>query len=212
LNRRRKTVGRCPDCHFFRPFCICNAITRIELSTKVCLVVHAKELRRSTNTGRLAVRALINSEMRIRGQGTETLDLADLLTSSYRSFLLYPSTDAVELNNELLARERAPIQLIVPDGSWRQASKVHYRHRELKDVQRVMIKAPDRSKFSLRRQHREEGMATLQAIAHALGIIEGDLVKDQLLRLYYAIVRETLRGRGASVSQTRELMSIAEPI
>ncbi len=118
----------------------------------------------------------------------------------------------MELNNELLARERAPIQLIVPDGSWRQASKVHYRHRELKDVQRVMIKAPDRSKFSLRRQHREEGMATLQAIAHALGIIEGDLVKDQLLRLYNAIVRETLRGRGASVSQTRELMSFAEPI
>ena len=50
--------------------------------------------------------------------------------------------------------------------------------------------------FHLRAQHRQEGMATLQAIAHALGVIEGDLVKAQLMKLYHAKLEQTLIGRG----------------
>jgi len=142
------------------------------------------------------LRALVNSEMRVRGETREPLDLSDLLTDRYRTFLFYPTVDAVELDHELVAQERTPIQLLVPDGTWRQARKVHYRHRELKDVPRVKISAPDISKFHLRAQHRPEGMATLQAIAHGLGVIEGDLVKEQLMKLYDAKVERTLIGRG----------------
>ena len=162
----------------------------------MCLIFHVNELKRSSNTGRLALRALVNSEMRVRGETKEALDLSDLLTDRYRTFLFYPSDDAVELNNELVAQDRRPIQLIVPDGSWRQAGKVQFRHHELKDVLRVKIGTPDISKFHLRAQHRPEGMATLQAVAHALGVIEGDLVKAQLMKLYQAKVERTLIGRG----------------
>lgn len=166
------------------------------MNTRVCLIVHVNELKRSSNTGRLALRALVNSEMRVRGETRESLDLGDLLTHRYRTFLFYPSVDAVELDSELVAQTRTPIQLIVPDGTWRQARKVHSRHYELKDVPRVKISTPDSSRFQLRAQHRPEGMATLQAIAHALGVIEGGLVKAQLMKLYDAKVERTLIGRG----------------
>ena len=138
----------------------------------------------------------MNSEMRVRGQTRETLDLRDLLTPQYRTLLFYPSDNAVELDKELVAQDQKPIQLIVPDGTWRQASKVHFRHHELQDVKRVMISTPNISKFHLRAQHRREGMATLQAIAYALGVIEGDLVKAQLMKLYHAKLEQTLIGRG----------------
>jgi hypothetical protein len=39
-------------------------------------------------------------------------------------------------------------------------------------------------------------MATLQAIAHGLGVIEGDLVGAQLMKLYHAKIERTLIGRG----------------
>ncbi|MCH8321047.1 MAG: DTW domain-containing protein, partial [Acidobacteria bacterium] len=58
-------------------------------------------------------------------------------------------------------QERTPIQLIVPDGTWRQARKIHSRHQELKDVQRVKIGTPNNLAFQLRTQSRPEGMATL---------------------------------------------------
>jgi DTW domain-containing protein YfiP len=134
--------------------------------------------------------------MRIRGEGRETLDLKDLLTPQYRTFLFYPSEDAVELDTELVGRQPTPIQLIVPDGTWRQARKLHVRHPELKNVPRVKIGAPKHPVFQLRAQSRPERMATLQSIAHALGIIEGDRVEAQLMKLYHAKIERTLIGRG----------------
>ncbi len=169
---------------------------RIELNTRICLVIHHRELTRSSNTGLLAFRALVNSEMRIRGEKKGTLDLSDLFTSRYRTFLFYPSEDAVELDEELVRQQATPIQLIVPDGTWRQARKLHIRHPELKDVQRVKISAPNHSTFQLRAQSRPERMATLQAIAHGLGVIEGDRVRAQLMRLYQTKIERTLIGRG----------------
>jgi DTW domain-containing protein YfiP len=179
---------------------MCDSIPRIELHTRICLVVHHRELTRSSNTGLLALRALVNSEMRVRGETKDTLDLSDLLTSRYRTFLLYPSDNAIELDEKLIAQETTPIQLIVPDGTWRQARKVHYRHPELKNVQRVKMSMPNSLIFQLRAQYKPERMVTLQAIAQGLGIIEGEAVESQLLKLYRTKVERTLSGRGLSIS------------
>src|SRR5713226_3545020 len=129
-----RTKDSCPICYLTRALCIGDSIPTLDLNTRVCLVIHVNELKRSSNTGRLALRALVNSEMRVRGETKEALDLSDLLTDRYRTFLFYPSVDAVELDHELVAQDGRPIQLIVPDGTWRQAGKVRFRHRELKDV------------------------------------------------------------------------------
>jgi DTW domain-containing protein YfiP len=179
---------------------MCDSIPRIELRTRICLVVHHRELTRSSNTGLLALRALVNSEMRVRGETMETLDLSDLLTARYRTFLLYPSDDAIELDEKLIAQESKPIQLIVPDGTWRQARKVHYRHPELKNVQRVKMSTRNSSVFQLRAQYKPERMVTLQAIAQCLGIIEGEVVERQLMKLYRTKVERTLGGRGLLIS------------
>lgn len=192
----RKAKQPCPMCGASRALCLCDAMPRMELKTKVCLIIHHRELSRSSNTGLLALRALANSEMRIRGEGRETLDLTDLLTPHYRTFLFFPSEDAVELDRALVLEQRAPIQLIVPDGTWRQASKISSRHPQLKDLPRVKIGAPSGPTVQLRAQSRPEGMATLQAIAYGLGIIEGDLVRVQLMKLYQARIERALIARG----------------
>lgn len=192
----RKTKEPCEVCFMHPRFCLCAAIPKLDLKTRLCLVVHYRELRRTTNTGSLAVQALKNSEMRVRGQDRAGLDLGDLLNSNYRTLLFYPSDEAVDLTPEFVAADPRPVQLIVPDGNWRQASKVHYRHKELADVPRVMIKAANTAKYHLRVEHMEEGMATLQAIAHAMGVLEGDEVKKSLMALYNLKLERTLLGRG----------------
>ena len=90
--------GCCEACGASPTACLCDAVPRIELKTKICLVIHHRELSRRSNTGLLAIRALVNSEVRVRGERREALDLKDLLTGQYRSFLFYPSADAVELD------------------------------------------------------------------------------------------------------------------
>lgn len=196
LSRSRKPQDPCQECFLHKERCICEFIPCLTLQTKISLVVHAKELKRTTNTGRLAIKALPNSVMRIRGLERETLDLTDLLIPTYRTLLFYPSDDAVELTEELVKASALPIQLIVPDGNWRQASKVHYRHHELKDIPRVKISTPNIATAHIRAETTEAGMATLEAIAHALGIIEGEEVKQELLKFFQKKLEGTLRGRG----------------
>lgn len=197
FNRKRKTKNPCPGCGLHLSLCICELIPNLDLKTRVCLVIHQRELKRTTNTGKLIVKSLVNSEMRIRGElHKQSLDLSDLLTPMYRTVLFFPSTDAIELTNEFVKQSALPIQLIVPDGNWRQASKVCSRQPELKNIVRVKLSTPNRSSQHLRSEHFSEGMATLRAVAQALEIIEGPTVSEPLIKLYQAKLKNTLIGRG----------------
>ena len=99
---KRKTQDPCETCLLHRERCICEFIPTLNLKTKLILIIHARELKRTTNTGTLAVKALVNSEIFVRGQINEPLDLSPLLNPAYRSVLFYPSTDAVELTPDFV--------------------------------------------------------------------------------------------------------------
>jgi DTW domain-containing protein YfiP len=199
FSRKRKTKDPCPGCRLNKQLCICASIPRLDLRTRVSLIVHAKELKRTTNTGRLAIQALMNSDMRVRGQERERMDLSDLLDPDYTSLFFFPSEDATELTHEFAAQLEKPVQLIVPDGNWRQASKVHSRHPELRHLPRVKIAHINDSKFFLRKESSAEGMATLQAVAHALRYFEGEDAYRSLVSLYEAKLYATLKGRPPAI-------------
>lgn len=193
--RQRKTKDPCQGCFLHKNLCICDQIPSLDLSTKIILVIHAKELKRTTNTGRLALKALTNSEMWVRGSDSEALDLSPILQNNYQSYLLYPSEQAIDLS-EIILHPQKPIQLIVPDGNWRQASKVHRRHPELQQIPHVKMNTKNTAHQHLRKEHFAEGLSTLEAIAIALGLIEGPQIEESLTQLYQAKLNGTLKGRG----------------
>ena len=197
LDRKRKTKDPCLECGLRKDLCLCSLIPSLDLKTKLVLVIHHRELKRTTNTGRLAIKSLKNSEMRIRGEkGRGPRDLTDLLTPNYRTLLFFPSDDARELTSSFISEQPLPIQLIVPDGNWRQASKVSTRHPELNNVERVKISTPNTGEHHLRVEHFDEGMSTLQAIAMAFGVIEGHEIGQKLNSLYQEKLNRTLKARG----------------
>lgn len=172
--------------------CFCQEIPRIETRTRVSVLVHAKELKRTTNTGRLATLALTNSALFIRGLRDVEVDARSLAdASSYEPVLFFPSEDA----EELVPHDR-PVHLIVPDGNWRQASKVHTRYPEFAELKRVKISARNTATHFLRKETTPEGMATLQAIAEALGIVESREVRDKLMAIYDLKLMRTMKARG----------------
>ncbi len=200
MDRKRKTKDPCAVCGLHKNLCICDLIPNLKLATKLSLVVHAKELKRTTNTGRLAIRALTNSKMYVRGKERETLDLSHFLNDDYQPLFFYPTENAEELTKDFLSQFSKPIHLIVPDGNWRQASKVHIRHKELSHIPRVKISSQNTSTAHLRAEHMTEGMATLEAIAHAMKVIEGEDTFQSLIGVYNAKLDRTLQGRGIQIS------------
>ncbi len=199
LDRKRKTKEPCQKCFLHLKRCICHLLVKMRTETKVTLIVHHRELKRTTNTGRLAIEALTNSEMLIRGLKGAPLDLKPIENEreSY-PLLFFPGEESVELTHDYLLKIDKPIHLIVPDGNWRQASKVGQRHPELSKIPRVQITKPNLQKFHLRNESSRAGMATLQAIAEALRIIEGEVVFEHLMKIYNAKLTQTLYGRGIS--------------
>lgn len=201
----------CPLCQRSAALCLCAITPRLALRTKVTLIIHHRELARASNTGLLAARSLVNTDVRVRGEGRDPLDLSDLLSREYRSYVLFPASGAVLLTPESIDPGQGPIQLIVPDGTWRQARKLHTRHPELSALPRLKLGAPAQKTFQLRAQSRDEGMATLQAVAEALGIIEGAGVRQALMRLYQAKIQRTLERRGMTAEERARLFAKARP-
>ena len=161
--------------------------------------MHYREYCGTTNTARLAKLVLPDCSILIRGRPEQLLDGEKILDPKFQPLLLYPTEDSLELNAELLARFDRPINLLVPDGSWRQASKVPKRELFLKDVPRVKVSSSVLSTYRLRREPKPEGLATFEAISRALGVIEGAAVKESLDRLFDQMVTRTLRTRGTRV-------------
>jgi DTW domain-containing protein YfiP len=199
FERKRKTKNPCPTCALHLERCICAAIPKLNLRTKLSLIIHHKEMKRTTNTGQLAVHALENSEMVIRGQDHVRSDLSYLLSPDYDSYVLYPSEGAIELDTLSSIK---PVQLIVADGNWRQAGKVNQRHPELRHLPRVKISRENLAQFHLRKEHFSEGFSTLEAIAMAFGVLEGEAVGNSLMSLYRAKLSATAAGRGHAIDPT----------
>jgi DTW domain-containing protein len=180
--------------------CVCALIPRLSTRTTLLLVMHRTEDKKSTNTGRLATEALENSRIVLRGgEHDEDADLS--WSPDTRPLLLFPAGGAEPLDTlASIPGDDRPVTLIVPDGNWRQASKVHRRVASLRDVPCVTLRPGEPSVYRLRSEAQVTGLATLEAIARALAILEGDAgpaVERALLAVFRAMVERTLWSRGA---------------
>ncbi len=178
--------------------CICPAIPRYVLATRLVLVMHRRELHKPTATGPLALEALATSELRIHGHRERPLDCSDLNVPDRRTLLLYPGEDASVLNRELLERDNRPVTLVVPDGNWGQAARMGRRLPGLGHAEMVRLPDGPPTAWGIRREHHPQGLATFEAIARALGIIESPAVQDGLEGLFLLMVQRTRQAQGCS--------------
>lgn len=177
------------------PHCVCALLPRLDLRTRLVLILHRYEARKPTNTGQLAASCLVNSEIIVRGhEGKPTAPL--VWGDDVQPVFLFPHEDARPLA-EIAARGK-PIVLVVPDGTWRQASKVRARVAGLADIPCVTLPPGEPTQYRLRAEHREGGLATIEAIARALAITEGPAVRAALEEVFDQVVARTLYTRGSA--------------
>lgn len=193
MSRRGNSGVRCAGCRLHQSLCACSLLPKLETRTKIVLFIHYFEDRKSTNTGRLATRCLRNSEVVIRGREAEP-SATFVRDAATRPLLLFPHEDALPLSDFLGSAE--PVTLIVPDGTWRQASKVRNRVRGLSEVPCVSLPPGPRSRYRLRFEPHLAGLSTLEAIARALGMLEGPDVQLALERVFETVVERALWSRG----------------
>lgn len=194
MTRRANLAHRCPRCLLHLGLCLCEELPRLQTRTRLSLLIHRSEDRKPTNTGRLAAMSLSNSEVLVRGDRAAGEPPLSWPVGS-TPLLLFPSDDAAPLDE--LAPSLGAVTLIVPDGTWRQAFKVQHRVPALATVARVKLPAGPGTEYRLRAQSRPAGVSTIEAIARALGVLDGPDVEAGLLRVFRMMVDRTLWARGA---------------
>lgn len=192
MSRRNNAAFRCSGCRLHGSLCICALIPKIATRTRLVLMIHRIEVRKPTNTGLLGAACLTNSEIFVRGH--EARHAAPFVAPpDTQPILLFPHENAVPLDAFHADR---PVTLIVPDGTWRQASKVRQRVPGLADVPCVMLPPDAPSRYRLRAEAHGHGLATIEAIARAMGILEGEPVRRAIEQVFHTMVDRTLWVRG----------------
>ena len=90
LRMRSRKIARCGGCGLYPQLCVCSSLPALQTRVEVVVLVHRLERFKSTNTGRLATRALA------RGLCVARDRLSPLaVTPVPRSYVLFPRPDAM---------------------------------------------------------------------------------------------------------------------
>lgn len=187
---------RCSRCRLHQELCLCQLFPKIETRTRVVVLMHAQEEVKPTNTGRLAHLCLPNSEIRLSGtEDRKPLNIEGLNGEVQETWMLHLSHESSDLTPAMVPAH--PIRLLVPDGTWSQASRLGSKlARKLPNVKHVMLKADAPSNYRLRSEHHPDGLATFEAIARALGVIEGPAIRTEMERFFQIATDRMLYTRG----------------
>lgn len=176
--------------------CVCEHIVPLDLETRVVLIMHYKELPKTTATGPMALAALNNSELHVHGLRDQPVELDHLHDTGRRVLVLFPQEGACPLSEAFRNEDPRPVTLVVPDGSWRQASRMPKRIAALVRAQPVTLPSGPMTRWGLRRETDPSGLATFEAIARALGYLESAAVQLELEGSFERMVTATCQNRG----------------
>lgn len=184
-------AARCPRCALHLDLCFCAEVEPLAVETRVVVVQHGKEHSRTSNSGRLVPVALRGGELRLRGAPGVPFAADDLHDPRRRTVLLYPLP-----GTPILAPDGRPVTLLVPDGNWAQARKLVQREPALLAAERAALPPGPPSTYRLRTHPDPSRVSTFEAVARALGVLEGPAVQAQLERVFAVFVERTLYRRG----------------
>jgi DTW domain-containing protein YfiP len=193
--KRGFRTPRCSACRLPEPLCACHLLPRLAVRARVVLFLHRREVISSTNTGRLAAQMLEGAEMRELGR--DPAEGVGAALPAGRRLVLFPREGARELTAEDGAGEGGePVVLLVPDGTWGAARRMMHRVPELAGAEVVTLPAAaGPSRYRLRSSEREGALCTLEAVARALGILEGEAVEGALMGALEAFVERGMLAR-----------------
>jgi len=161
----------CLRCLRPEPFCVCSELVPAPSRTRVVILQHPREARLAICSAWLTRIALENAEIR-RGVRFDDDPGVAAAAATPGAAVLFPGEGAAPAASR--AADPPPVLLVV-DGTWHQAGKILEASALLRGLPRLAVDAGRPSGYrELRREPGREHLSTLEAVALALGDLEGD--------------------------------------
>lgn len=207
---RTRRIPRCATCALPPPLCLCAELPALAVSSRarVVLLMHCAEQHKSTSTARLLARVLPGAVLRIRGASSRAQPPP---LPEGRRLLLFPHPAAPVLSPAMVGSD--PVVLLVPDGTWKQARRITQRDPDARDAEPVSLAPGPPSRYGLRRNPLPGTLSTFEAVARALGALEGAELEARLMEAFDLWVARSLevRERGELVAEACRAQSARAP-
>lgn len=188
---RSRRIPRCVACWLPPSLCVCDLLVPLDLRTRLVILVHHVERIKSSNTGRLVAKMVPQPIVRVHGDPAREPHAP---IPDGPLFLLFPDPNAIELSPTMNLGSVPPV-LIVPDGSWPQARRMCRRDPIAKNATIVKLPEGAPTRYGLRRNARTGTVSTMEAVARALGILEGPAIEEKMLTAFEAFVDRSMYVR-----------------
>jgi len=162
---------------------------------KFTLLTHFKELGKPSNTGKLVVEILGSAARQVRWDRINPPAALVKEIEAGGVALIYPGA-ADEAEGDLTGIGH----VILIDGTWHEARRIHQRSPYLQQVPRVCLRPAGKSVYNLRKNQKESGLCTAECVMEILRSTGNCADAERLRERFLAFIRPlgTMRGESGN--------------
>jgi len=151
---------------------------------KITLLTHFKEFDKRSNTGRLVVDVLGSAAEQVRwDRMNPPATLLEEIEGGGVA-LIYPGS-MDETGDDLTDIH----QVILIDGTWHEARKIHQRSPYLQKIRRICLQTGEKSVYNLRKNQKESGLCTAECVIEVLRLSGNVAEAERLRERFLAFIR-----------------------
>jgi DTW domain-containing protein YfiP len=149
---------------------MCEHIRAIDTQTKFVILMHPKEFKKVKNgTGHLTHLSLLNSELFV-GIDFTYHERVNAILQHYESYILYPSSKAMNLTHEPL-HVKKNIAIFIIDSTWACALKIMRSSQNLRGLAHISFEPTKHSEFKIKEQPFEYCLSTMESTLSVLELL-----------------------------------------
>ncbi|MBM4061857.1 MAG: DTW domain-containing protein, partial [Planctomycetes bacterium] len=160
---------RCYRCMRPLRLCLCGGLPTVPTRTRIVVLQHPQEHRHPFGSARFVRLCLPNSELHV-AYGGLTGDLLTPIDVPPDTAVLYPHPRATDL--AALPAAARPGTLLVLDGTWAHAKRLHAMNPWLQRLRHVRFVPRVPSRYRIRREPHADCVSTIEATVEALHLLE----------------------------------------
>ncbi|RXK07536.1 hypothetical protein CRV07_03480 [Halarcobacter ebronensis] len=152
---------------------MCKFIKSIDTNTRFVILMHPKEYRKTKNgTGHFTNLSLKNSELIVGIDFSNNKRVNEIINNpDINSYLLYPSTNSIELNSEKLETKDKKSVIFIIDSTWPCSKKIIRLSENLNRLPKVSFKYTNSSNFKIKTQPNEYSLSTIESVYCVLKLL-----------------------------------------
>ncbi|QHG91015.1 DTW domain-containing protein [Sulfurimonas sp. CVO] len=168
---------KCYSCYRPKSSCMCGYVNPIETKTKFVILMHPKEFKKVKNgTGHLTHLSLKNSELFVGIDFTNNGAINEII-STYQSYILYPSKDAINISVKSRDFEKnidntKDMAIFIIDSTWACSLKMIRESKNLQNIKHISFETSRVSQFKIKEQPAEYCLSTIESTLIVLELLK----------------------------------------